>query len=326
MNVYLVTGGYGFIGSHVIDRLIETTSDFIINIDKCGVGSDKKNQTANYRITNYEFDIADKDRLFEVIKKHMPNFIIHCAAESHVDRSITSPECFINSNIVGTFNILEAIRTVVPRTRLLHVSTDEVYGHLGINAKPFTEITPVAPRSPYSASKAASDLLVLSYKTTYNIDATVTRCCNNYGSRQHDEKLIPTIIRSIVNGDKVPIYGKGNNIREWVNVTDHAKAILEVLHHHSSRDVLNIYGKRSTNNIELVNLILTIIKSLFPQYYTLEKLEDYYKFVEDRLGHDFRYAIDTIYNCVDSLSHQVNFDLGLAETITYYINKYEQSK
>jgi dTDP-glucose 4,6-dehydratase len=320
-TTYVVTGGYGFIGSHIIDELLREPDNIIINIDKCGIGSSIHNLPFNKRIITYIVDLCKTEEIEHIFKKHNPNYVIHCAAESHVDRSINSPAEFINSNIVGTFSVLEAIRKSKKEVRLLHVSTDEVYGHLDINGDPFTELTPIAPRSPYSASKASSDLLVLSYKTTYNIDATITRCCNNFGPRQFKEKFIPTIVQSIVCNKKIPVYGSGENIREWIYVKDHANAILEVLHHHSSNNVYNIWGTKLISNIELIELIVKIIAQKYPKF-AKSNITDYYEFVEDRAGHDFKYEIKSLYTCIKSLNQQADFDDALNLTTDFYVQSH----
>lgn len=324
-KTYIVTGGYGFIGSHVIKSIFKKTDGNIVNIDRCSIGSNRENlqniDNHHQRICTYINDIGDEEWVSYIVKKHKPDYFVHCAAESHVDRSITNPSDFINSNIVGTFNILEAIRKFTPRTRMIHVSTDEVYGHLQRHDQPFLETTPVAPRSPYSASKASSDLLALSYKNTYNLDITVTRCCNNFGPSQYDEKFIPTIIKSIVRGTKIPVYGAGENIREWIYVEDHVNALLEVLHSHNNKDVLNIWGTTSLTNIELIECIITILTQEYPKY-KRENFADYYEFVTDRPGHDFKYEISSLYDCIESLSEQRDFHDALTETVKFYAHKY----
>lgn len=324
-KTYIVTGGYGFIGSHVIKTLFKDPDSDIVNIDKFGIGSNMENLQSvdrhRKRVNTYIYDIGNEEWVTHVIKKHKPDYIIHCAAESHVDRSITNPEDFINSNIVGTFNILEAIRKFTPKTRMVHVSTDEVYGHLQKHDQPFLETTPVAPRSPYSASKASSDLLALSYKSTYGLDVTVTRCCNNFGPSQYEEKFIPTIIKSIVNGAKIPVYGNGENIREWIYVEDHVNALLEVLHDHSAKNILNIWGTARLTNLELINNIIAVLSQEYPMY-KRGNVTDYYEFVEDRPGHDFKYEIASLYDCVESLTKQRNFSEALTETIKFYVQKF----
>lgn len=321
-DTYLVTGGCGFIGSHVIDELLKDNKvKKIINIDKLGVGSDINNVATDSRVINYYIDICD-DEIFNIFKKHQPGYIIHLAAESHVDRSISDPLSFISSNIVGTGNLLECFRTIVPSARMIHVSTDEVYGHLSPYDDPFTEETPLNPRSPYSASKAGSDVLALSYKSTYNLNITVTRCCNNYGPRQHCEKLIPTIFRTLHTGKSVPVYGDGSNIREWIYVVDHAKALIEILYKKSAKSVYNIYGEKRYQNIDLIRKIVKQLISISEHYDRGTLLSNYVEFVSDRPGHDLCYKMSSIYDDVKSLKEQNNFNDGIIKTLLYYRSKY----
>lgn len=317
-KIYLVTGGYGFIGSCIINHLLEAYKNIrIVNIDKLGTGSDINNLKKDSRLINYIVDLCDES-LISIYKKYSPDYIIHCAAESHVDRSISDPLSFINSNVVGTAKLLECMRQFTPNSRMVHVSTDEVYGHLSLEDPPFTEESNIDPRSPYSASKAGSDMLAFSYRNTYNLDITVTRCCNNYGPRQHNEKLIPTIIKSITENKKIPVYGDGSNIREWIYVEDHAKSIVEILHKEQARKLYNVYGTETLSNMDIIKLIIEQLVELYPEY-KRNKFEDYIEFVEDRKGHDFRYAMSTIYDEVESLKHQNNFSEGIKNTILYYI-------
>ena len=323
-KIYLVTGGCGFIGSHVIDELLKNSSiEKIINIDKLGVGSDINNVAVDPRVINYYIDICDEE-LHNIFKEYLPGYIIHLAAESHVDRSITDPLSFVNSNVVGTGNVLECMRKYVPSARMVHVSTDEVYGHLHPEDEPFTENTPLNPRSPYSASKAGSDVLALSYRNTYKADITVTRCCNNYGPRQHSEKLIPTVLHTLHKGKKVPVYGNGENIREWIYVTDHAKALIEILHKENSNPIYNIYGKHRVQNIKLINDIIVELINIDKKYSRGYEIEDYVEFVADRPGHDLCYKMSSIYDDLNTLKHQKKFNSGLIETLLYYKEKHEK--
>ena len=326
MSTYVVTGGCGFIGSYVIKELLKSKEKdlLIYNIDKMGIGSSEENIVEDKRVENHFMDIANDDAW----RLHMAdpldfipidvNYVIHLAAESHVDRSIDNPLAFVDSNLKGTANVLELVRK--HKARMVHVSTDEVYGHLGKDDPPFTEESPLAPRSPYSATKAGSDLLVQSYIETFGIDASITRCCNNYGPRQGDEKLIPTVIRSIVKGDLIPVYGTGENIREWVHAEDHAKAIIEVLLT-GEEQLYNIPGNMVQPNIRLINTIIEKIEFHYPEY--KRKREgarmEYIEFVKDRKGHDFKYELSTKYSL-----HAVNCQQGffLEDTIKYYVEKY----
>ena len=323
-DIYLITGGCGFIGSHVIDELLKDSSiEKIINIDKLGVGSDINNVAADDRVVNYYIDICNEE-IFNIFKKYKPGYIIHLAAESHVDRSISDPLSFVHSNVIGTGNVLECIRKYVPDARMVHVSTDEVYGHLDFDDEPFFETTPLDPRSPYSASKAGSDVLALSYGNTYNMNVTVTRCCNNYGPRQHDEKLIPTVLRTLLSGKKVPVYGNGENMREWIYVTDHAKALIEILDIPNSKPIYNIYGKRREQNLKLITTIVVELNNIDKKYSRGYEIEDYVEFVTDRPGHDLCYKMSSIYDDIAALKQQENFNAGLAKTISYYKSKYEK--
>jgi len=312
-KTYLVTGGCGFIGSYVIEELLkDKNADIkVICVDKMGVGSDLKHIPLNdSRLKHVVRDISRpgfKDFLGKV------DYILHLAAESHVDRSITNPLAFIDSNVVGTANVLGLC--MQDGARMVHVSTDEVYGHLQLNEEPFTEEHALKPRSPYSASKASSDLLVQSYITTYGLNASITRCCNNYGPRQHNEKLIPTVIRSLAQGQYIPVYGKGDNIREWIHARDHAKAIIEVLHKEDAAELYNIPGSAEFTNLELIDQIIETVVAKAPRY----RRQEYIKFVEDRAGHDFKYAISTKHN-LDAVANQQKFNLS--ETVDYYLAKY----
>tara|TARA_R110002110_G_scaffold180941_3_gene387052 strand:- start:768 stop:1781 length:1014 start_codon:yes stop_codon:yes gene_type:complete len=319
---YLVTGGCGFIGSYVVEELLKKPDVYIYNIDKLGIGSDKNNIVNDPRVKNQFFDIANEEHWrmhmenpFEWISKDL-DYVIHLAAESHVDRSISDPLAFINSNIVGTAKVLEIARQ--HSARMVHVSTDEVYGHLTAKQPPFKETDPLKPRSPYAASKASSDLLVQSYCTTYNLNASITRCCNNYGPRQHSEKLIPTIIRSIVTGQKIPVYGNGENIREWVHASDHAKAIIEVAHKNVKNEIYNITGSLTINNLDLIKLIIKEIEQKYCQF-KRDKFEDYIEFVTDRKGHDFKYELQSKHK-LKAVKKQLPFSLD--DTLKFFVSAF----
>ena len=305
---YLVSGGAGFIGSTVVDELLKRND--ILNvyiIDKLGMGSDIEHVSLDNRVKFIHEDIA-LDGAYEDLPRI--DYILHLAAESHVDRSITDPLACITSNVMGTGKILELAR--IDQARLVHISTDEVYGHLQLDDPAFTEDTKLAPRSPYSATKAGSDLLVQSYITTFGIDASITRCCNNYGPRQADEKLIPTVIGKLLKNEPIPIYGNGQNIREWIKVEDHAKAILEVLHDGDTDTVYNIPGSTHLTNLEIVDKIIEKVLEFKPE------INPAIEFVQDRAGHDFKYSVSTKHN-LKAVQEQKEFDL--TDTVEFYLNK-----
>lgn len=306
---FLVTGGAGFIGSHVVDELLKR--DDVLNlfiIDKLGMGSNMHNIAGDERIQFILEDIADD---FAYLNLPEIDFILHLAAESHVDRSITDPLACITSNVMGTAKILELAR--VDNARMVHVSTDEVYGHLQLKDPPFTEEHILAPRSPYSATKAGADLLVQSYVTTFGIDASITRCCNNYGPRQGDEKLIPTVIGKLLEGEAIPVYGNGQNIREWIHVTDHAKAIIEVLFTGNTvGEVYNIPGSVHLSNLDIIDEIIEKVLVYRPE------LNPSIEFVADRAGHDFKYSVATKYNLA-AVRDQRGFNL--TDTVEFYLPK-----
>ena len=305
---YLVTGACGFIGSHVVDQiLLRDDVNRIFVVDFLGHGSNLENLVHDPKV-----ELIVQDLCNPTWTDNLPHidYILHLAAESHVDRSITDPTAFIKSNVIGTTNVLELAKE--DGSRMVHVSTDEVYGHLGFDEDPFTEETNLAPRSPYSSSKASSDLIALSYATTFGVDVSITRCCNNYGPRQDDEKLIPTVIKKVVNGEKIPVYGDGKNVREWIHVVDHAKAILEVLDVGKKGEVFNIPGSEEMSNLEIIKRILREVIS------HEAKLEDFIEFVEDRAGHDLRYSLSTK-KSLKSVKYQRKFTLG--DTVKYFVNK-----
>ena len=325
MSTYLVTGGCGFIGSYVVKELLKLSdTEKIYQIDKMGIGSSRENLiTDDPRVQNYFFDLANTNHWKLNMSNSMQfidrdvDYVIHLAAESHVDRSIEGPLAFIDSNVRGTANVLEFVKEM--KSRMVHVSTDEVYGHLTEDDSPFLETHPLRPRSTYAASKASSDLVVQSYIHTYGINASITRCCNNYGPRQHEEKLIPTVIKSIIEGKNIPVYGKGDNIREWIHAEDHAKAIIEIAHTvEDVKEIYNIEGSRSVRNIDLVNEIISTLIEKYPQY---SREGEYIEFVKDRLGHDFRYDLDTIHPKLQSVVDQKKFNLE--KTVEYYVKGYQ---
>lgn len=315
MNI-LVTGGAGFIGSNYIHYMLEKYPNYhIINLDLltyCGnLGNLKEAETD----PNYKFikgDIADYNLVDKIVSENNINYIINFAAESHVDRSIQNPKIFFESNIIGTQNLLEIAKKYHEKSQLkkyIQISTDEVYGTLG-KAGYFTETTPLAPNSPYSASKSGADLIVRAYHETFNLPINITRCSNNYGPYQFPEKLIPLMINNALNNKKLPVYGDGKNIRDWLHVYDHCTAIDLVLHKGKLGEVYNIGGNNEKENIEIVKFIL--------QY--LKKPEDLIEYVEDRLGHDRRYAIDST-KIKEELGWKprYTFELGIKETIEWYL-------
>lgn len=323
MNI-LVTGGLGFIGSNFIKYIINKNEvNVIVNIDtktKQSSAANEKNCEVFQNHLKYKFNDVwletlnmplIKNEFKKIIKENNITHIIHFAAESHVDNSISDPRRFIESNILGTFNLLEIIRDF-PEIRFHHISTDEVYGSLGQEGK-FVETTPYAPNSPYSASKAASDMLVRAYNHTFKALVTISNCSNNYGPNQHNEKFIPVVINSILNKKKIPVYGNGKNIRDWIFVEDHCEAVWLVLNNGKIGETYNIGGNCEKTNLEIINDICQVL-NVNPQ--------DYISFVEDRKGHDFRYAIDNT-----KISKELNwypktfFNEGLKQTVEFYKNK-----
>ncbi|MPW38625.1 dTDP-glucose 4,6-dehydratase [Thermococcus sp. 101 C5] len=307
----LITGGAGFIGSNFIRYILEKHEDWeVINLDKLGYGSNLANLKDIEDDPRYTFvkgDITDFELVKEFVKK--VDAIVNFAAESHVDRSISSPEHFLNSNVIGVYTILEAIRKENPEVRLVHISTDEVYGDIMKGS--FREDDALRPSSPYSASKAAGDMLVLGWARTYDLKASITRCTNNYGPYQFPEKLIPkTIIRGSM-GLKIPIYGSGQNIRDWIYVEDHVRAVEAVLLKGEPREIYNISAGEEKTNLEVVKMILKL----------MGKDEELIEFVEDRPGHDLRYSLDSWKITRDlKWRPKVSFEEGIKKTVEWYLN------
>jgi len=325
----LITGGCGFIGSNFIEYINDNYKNVdIYNIDKWGVGHRKLtgyilSESNNYREIHMNICDLDCDKNFfynGILNKIKLDYVFHFAAESHVDRSINDPTSFITSNVVGTSKLLEYMKNNNPDARIICISTDEVYGQLKTNKGVFLESTPLNPRSPYSASKAASDLLALAFHQTFGMDILVTRCCNNFGPNQHDEKFIPTILKSLLNNKKVPVYGKGENVREWIFVEDHNKCILEIAERGESGQVYNVSSPQAFeySNLDLIKKILDIL------YNGDKKIEDAIEFVEDRKGHDFRYAIAS--EKMTYKSEFKKFDDALKETVEFYKKKFTNKK
>jgi dTDP-glucose 4,6-dehydratase len=317
MKKIIVTGGLGFIGSNLINILQKKY--FIINIDKVSYASNHNN--IDPYIKNYKFykqDINNKIFIQNILKKYKPSIIFNLAAETHVDRSIDGPRQFIESNIIGVFNLLEAIRGYNKKIKLIHVSTDEVYGDLKKNYKSKEEDS-YNPSSPYSASKAGGDLLIKSYIRTYKVPAVITNCCNNFGPNQYPEKLIPTIIYKILNKKSIPIYGKGENIREWIYVKDHCDALIKVAEKGVIGENYNIGSGITLNNIQIVKKIISIFKNINYD----RKVKSKILLVKDRPGHDLRYCLNSskIRNEL-KWKYKSNFDQRINETIIWYIDKF----
>ena len=321
----LVTGGAGFIGSHVVRRLVQNYPDYLVlNIDKLTYAGNLNNlhdieNKLNYRF--FQIDITDKLAIDDLFNRHSIDGVIHLAAESHVDRSITNPDEFILTNVVGTLNLLNACKSfwkVFDGKCFYHISTDEVYGSLGEDGL-FTEETPYDPRSPYSASKASSDHIVRAYGHTYQFPIKISNCSNNYGSFQFPEKLIPLMINNIKLQKSLPIYGKGENVRDWLWVEDHASAIDLIFHDGELGETYNIGGHNEWKNIDLVHLLCDIMdEELNRLKGESRKLITY---VKDRAGHDMRYAIDAS-KINDKLGWKpsVTFEQGLRNTVKWYLS------
>lgn len=331
MKTIIVTGGAGFIGSNLILHLHKTYPDYnIVNVDKLTYASDLKYLDEVKESPRYQFkqvDIVNRHAVKDLIREVIPDGVFHLAAESHVDNSISGPEPFVMSNVVGTFNMLEECRQLwkemgtFANCKFLHVSTDEVYGTLGPEGF-FTETTPYAPNSPYSASKAGSDMLVRAYFHTYHMNVVTTNCSNNYGPHQHDEKLIPTVIRTALAGKPIPIYGKGENIRDWLFVRDHNRALDLVFHKGRSGETYNIGGHNEWTNIDLVRKICAILDEKVGTGPN-GKYSNLISFVTDRPGHDLRYAIDpTKIERELGWKNTQHFDRELGITIEWYIKRY----
>lgn len=335
MKNILVTGGAGFIGANFVPYFIENNSDYhLVNLDLLTYAGNLENvsEVENHpRYTFVQGDICDRNFVEDLFQKFQFHDVIHFAAESHVDNSISGPEAFIRTNVLGTFNLLDTARKLwmsapnqynaeFKNSRFHHVSTDEVYGTLGETGL-FQETTPYAPNSPYSASKAGSDMIVRSYFHTYGMNVVTTNCSNNYGPKQHDEKLIPTIIRKAISGENIPIYGDGKNVRDWLYVLDHCKGIELAFKTGKSGETYNIGGRNERNNLYIVDTVCSILNELQPK--SEGKYQDQITFVKDRPGHDLRYAIDAtkIENELGWKADE-NFESGIKKTIEWYLQKY----
>lgn len=332
----LITGGAGFIGSNFVVHMAQKYPDYnIINLDKLTYAANLDYCKECESLENYKFiqaDICDKSKIEEIFKQYDITDVIHLAAESHVDNSISGPAEFINTNIVGTFNLIDTARNYWMKkpglfkdeyklSRFHHVSTDEVYGDLDDDGSLFEETTPYAPSSPYSASKASSDMIVRAYKRTYGMNITVSNCSNNYGPKQHDEKLIPVIINKCLNNQQIPVYGNGSNIRDWLYVLDHCKAIDLIFHKGIDGQTYNVGGKNERTNLQIVETICNILDEKMPKN-DGSKYFDLVTFVQDRAGHDFRYAIDAtkLETELGWLADE-SFDTGIIKTVEWYLNK-----
>jgi dTDP-glucose 4,6-dehydratase len=335
-NVIFLTGGAGFIGSAVIRYLINNTEHKVINVDKltyAGNLNSLSSISANERYKFEQADIVDKSLMKNLINIHKPDLIMHLAAESHVDRSIDGPSAFIDTNIIGTFSLLEASRDYFnnlsgerkDKFRFHHISTDEVYGDLTNKDDFFTENTAYSPSSPYSASKASSDHIVRAWHRTFKLPVIVTNCSNNYGPYQFPEKLIPLIIINALGGKPLPIYGKGDQIRDWLYVEDHAKALVEVITNGKVGETYNIGGHNEMKNIDVVLEICKILDKLCPNKNShFKNYSDLISFVDDRPGHDYRYAIDAskIHSELGWVPDET-FKTGLYKTVKWYVDHKE---
>lgn len=327
----LVTGGAGFIGSALIRFLLKKTHHTVLNIDKLTYAGNLESLKEIEKHPNYQFirlDICNSLEILQTIKKFQPDLIMHLAAESHVDRSIDCPAAFIQTNIVGTYTLLEATRLYwrelnserQKKFRFHHISTDEVYGDLEDTNHLFTEMTPYAPNSPYSASKASSDHLVRAWHRTYGLPTIITNCSNNYGPYHFPEKLIPLMILNALDAKPLPVYGNGQQIRDWLFVEDHARALYKVVTEGKVGETYNVGGNNEKKNIEVVETICEILDLLKPRSFG-QSYKELIAFVDDRPGHDLRYAIDAtkIKNEL-GWSPVETFDTGIQKTIEWYLN------
>ena len=336
MKSLLVTGCAGFIGSNFVPFFLEKYRDVrLINLDLLTYAGDLENLRDVQDVSRYTFlkgDICDRELVESIFDRHDIYGVIHFAAESHVDNSIKNPGVFIETNVNGTFTLIDVaykkwmkkpfvFNDGFESCRFHHISTDEVYGTLGPTGL-FTETTPYAPNSPYSASKASSDMIVRSYHHTYGMNTIITNCSNNYGPKQHNEKLIPTIMRKALAGEKIPIYGDGKNIRDWLYVLDHCKGIDLAFQNGCSGEVYNIGGKNERTNNQIAERICTFLDKLRPRP-DGKSYKELITYVEDRAGHDRRYAIDAtkIETELNWLAEE-NFDSGIEKTIHWYLQKY----
>lgn len=329
----LITGGAGFIGSAVIRHIIQNTGDSVVNLDKLTYAGNLESLASvadDPRYTFEQADICDRAALDRIFAQHRPDAVMHLAAESHVDRSIDGPAAFIETNIVGTYTLLEAARAYYRRMPsekqaaflFHHISTDEVYGDLHGTDDLFTETTPYAPSSPYSASKASSDHLVRAWQRTYGLPAVVTNCSNNYGPYHFPEKLIPLMILNALAGKPLPVYGNGLQVRDWLFVEDHARALYTVITQGKAGETYNIGGHNEQTNLKVVETICALLEELMPQKPSgVTAYRDLITFVEDRPGHDARYAIDAAKIGRElGWKPQETFESGLRKTVAWYLD------
>ena len=322
----LVTGGAGFIGSNFVLSTLAATGEAIVNLDKLTYAGSLANLDSIQASPKHAFvrgDICDRELVRSLLQQHKPRAIVHFAAESHVDRSIAGPGEFIQTNVVGTFALLEESRAFFasnPGFRFLHVSTDEVYGTLALGEAPFAETRPFAPNSPYAASKAAADHLVRAYFHTYKLPTVTTNCSNNYGPRQFPEKLIPLVIRNALAGQRLPVYGDGRNRRDWLYVDDHCEALRVVLEKGAPGETYNIGGEAERGNLEVVQAICAALDRARPR--KSGRYADLIEFVADRPGHDLRYAMD-----IAKIRRELGwrpkqeFESGLEKTVRWYLER-----
>jgi dTDP-glucose 4,6-dehydratase len=333
MNSLLVTGGAGFVGSALIRQLIDETDSIVINVDSLTYAGNLESLAGARRHPRHVFervDIRERRELDRLFREHRPHAVMHLAAETHVDRSIGAPTPFVETNVVGTCNLLEAARAYWNELdagareafRFHHVSTDEVYGDLGQGDPPFTEDTPYAPSSPYAASKAAADHCVRAWHRTYSVPASITHCSNNYGPYQFPDKLIPLMICNALDEKPLPVYGNGANIREWLHVDDHARALRRVLEAGTPGRTYNIGGQAGRTNLEVVQTICAILDRLAPR--AAGPYGELVRFVADRPGHDRRYAVDDA-RIREELGWQPleRFEAGLTATVRWYLDNSE---
>ena len=333
--IFLVTGGSGFIGSNLVKYLLNYKENKVINVDKLTYSGSYENLKEVEDNDNYIFcqlDICEQEKIFGLLSQYNPDYILHLAAESHVDRSISSPYNFMVSNYMGTYNMLEATRRYLNNNKnrdfkFIYISTDEVYGSLEIGEKTFDENSNFLPNSPYSASKASGNHLVRSYFKTYKLPTISTYCSNNYGPYQYPEKLIPLVIKKAINGESIPIYGKGQQIRDWIYVDDHISALYEIAKKGAIGENYNIGAQNEITNLGLVKIVCNLLDKKVEgtnQMRSSDSFKSQIKFIEDRPGHDFRYAINS-----NKITHEIgwkpllSFDEGIAKTVDWYLANLE---